>query len=443
MVFSSLEFIFVFFPLFLMSYYLIPGRLRNTWLFAGSVLFYALGSPNNPEHIVLFVVSLLLNYFFGRMLERDRSGVWFMIGIGINLLYLGTFKYLLNVLPIGISFYTFQAIAYLCDIRKKKCMPERSFVNYGTYLSMFPQLIAGPIVQYPEVNEQIRIRKYRFHTFSQGVQFFVLGLGSKVLLANQVGLLWKQLSTIGYESISTPFAWLGLLAYTFQIYFDFWGYSLMAIGLGKMLGFELPKNFDYPYLSTSMTEFWRRWHITLGSWFREYVYIPLGGNRGGKMKTYRNLFIVWILTGIWHGASWNFALWGMCLFVLIAVEKAGLKRILDRYRLLGHLYMLAVIPLTWAVFALDKWDQMVVFFRRLFGAASLDGYVYAGDYIKYGKEYGILLLLCFLFITRIPQTLWRKLKRTYIGQIILIGIFVSVVYCLYIGLDNPFLYYQF
>ncbi len=443
MVFSSIEFIFLFLPIFLLLYYILPESVRNIWLLTGSILFYIFGSFNNPEHIALFIISLMLNYFFGRMLGKSDSKVWFILGVGVNLLYLGIFKYVLNVLPIGISFYTFQAISYLCDIRSGKCRAEKSFVNFGTYLSMFPQLIAGPIVQYPAVSEQICSRKYELHRVVQGLQVFILGLGSKVLLANQIGVLWNQLSAIGYESISTPLAWLGLLAFTFQIYFDFWGYSLMAIGLGKMVGFDLPQNFDYPYLSVSMTEFWRRWHMTLGSWFREYVYIPLGGNRGGRAKTYRNLFIVWLLTGIWHGASVNYALWGVLLFVLIAVEKAGLKRILDKYRVLGHLYMAAVIPLSWAVFAHSKLEQLLGFFGRLFGVAGTAGHVYSGDFIKYGKEYGICLLLCLLFSTRIPQKIWEKLKSTYMGQIILIGIFVGVVYCLYIGLDNPFLYYQF
>lgn len=443
MVFSSIEFLFLFLPLFFISYYLIPESLRNTWMFVGSILFYTLGSIKHPEHIALFVLSILCNYIFGRLIGKFDNRVWFLIGIGCNLLYLGIFKYILQILPIGISFYTFQAIAYLCDVWNKKCKAEKSFVKFGTYLSMFPQLIAGPIVQYTEVSEQIHKRKCSCHLLAQGLQCFVLGLGSKVLLANQIGILWRQLSIIGYESISTPLAWLGLFAYTFQIYFDFWGYSLMAIGLGKMFGFHLPINFDYPYLATSMTEFWRRWHITLGSWFREYVYISLGGNRGGRFKTYRNLFIVWTLTGIWHGASWNFAAWGLLLFGLMALEKAGLKRVLDRHKWLGHLYMLAVIPLSWAVFAHTEWEQLCLFFSRLFHFGDAAGKVFVGDYLKYGKEYGACLLLCILFSTRISQKIWRKLRGTYIGQFIIVGIFACVVYCLHIGMDNPFLYYQF
>lgn len=443
MVFSSIEFIYFFLPLFLLSYYMVPDSVKNIWLFAGSMVFYTIGSWNNPQHIVLFAASIVLNYFFGRMVGRHSGRFWFVPSICANVLYLILFKYCFRTLPIGISFYTFQAISYLCDVQTRKSDAEKSFVNFGTYLSMFPQLIAGPIVKYPEIQRQIHNRTCTLQDFIQGLQVFVLGLGSKVLLANRVGVLWSQLAVIGYESVSTPLAWLGLLAYTFQIYFDFWGYSLMAIGLGKMLGFDLPKNFDYPYLSTSMTEFWRRWHITLGSWFREYVYIPLGGNRGSRGKVYRNLFIVWLLTGIWHGAGWNFVLWGLILFALIAVEKAGLKQWLDKYRALGHLYMAAVIPLTWAVFANPQWQQMVLFFKRLFGFGGAEGAVFAADYIKYGKEYGIYLLACFLFSARLPQKIWAKVKETYVGQVLLVAIFAGVVYCLYKGLDNPFLYYQF
>ena len=443
MVFSSIEFIYFFLPLFLLIYYILPAMLKNAALFLGSMVFYVIGSVKSPEYVILFAFTLIINYCFGRLIDRYESKAWFVLGISFNLVQLGLFKYVLHILPIGISFYTFQAISYLCDVRRRKCVAEKSFINFGTYLSMFPQLIAGPIVKYPDIRAQIQDRQYRLSDFAQGLQVFVIGLGSKVLLANRVGVLWSQLSVIGYESISTPLAWLGILAYTFQIYFDFWGYSLMAIGLGKMLGFDLPVNFDYPYLATSMTDFWRRWHITLGSWFKEYVYIPLGGNRGSKAKVYRNLFIVWLLTGIWHGAGLNFVLWGLILFALIVLEKAGLKKLLDKWRLLGHAYMVVSIPLTWAVFANSDWQQMVLFFKRLFDMGGTAGSLFAEDYMKYGKEYGLYMLVCLVFITRLPGKMWSKIKDTYVGQIVLIGIFVAVVYCLYIGLDNPFLYYQF
>jgi len=443
MVFSSIEFIFLFLPVFILIYYILPLNLRNAWLFAGSILFYTFGSWQNPGHIGLFLVAVIANYFFGRLVEKRPGKMVLAISVGVNLFYLGAFKYWLHILPVGISFYTFQAIAYLADIYRKKCSAEKSLIGFGTYLSMFPQLIAGPIVTYPSVRDQIYERKYEFSIFVQGLKIFVLGLGSKVLLANQVGKLWSQLGAIGYESISTPLAWLGIAAYTFQIYFDFLGYSLMAVGLGKMLGFALPANFEHPYLSVSMTEFWRRWHITLGSWFREYVYIPLGGNRCGKWKTLRNLFIVWLLTGIWHGASFNFALWGVLIFVLIAIEKAGFQKILEKYRVLGHLYMVTVIPFFWAVFAISDGADLIAFISRLLGVTVSDSVVFAGDFLKYGREYGLIMVICLLFIIRIPQRIWEKLRETYVGQLVLAGIFAGAVYCLYMGMDNPFLYYQF
>ncbi len=443
MVFSSIGFIFIFFPLFLFSYYKVPETYRNIVLFVGSMVFYLFGSYGHPEYIGLFVASIVLNYVFGLLLQAKKHTWVAVLGVGMNVLCLVLCKFVLHILPIGISFYTFQAISYLCDIRAEKCKAERSFLSFAVYLSMFPQLVAGPIVQYPSICGQIQKREYHFRRFVAGLQIFIMGLGSKVILANSMGRLWKQLSTIGYESISTPLAWMGTIGYSFQIYFDFLGYSLMAIGLGRMLGFRLPKNFDSPYLSTSMTEFWRRWHMTLGKWFREYVYIPLGGNRKGTFLTYRNLLIVWMLTGMWHGGSLNFCLWGLLLFCLIAIEKAGLKRILDRFRFFGHLYMCLVIPLSWMVFAHTDIVQMKLLFTRLFGIENPAGVIFQGDYLKYGREYGIYLLLCALFVTRIPQYIWKKLRTTYIGQIVLAGIFVASVYLLYQGLDNPFLYYQF
>lgn len=443
MVFSSIEFIFLFLPLFMAGYFLLPEKERNFWLFAGSILFYALGSIKAPEHIALFMASIVLNYAFGRLIGKYDSKIWLTLGIAVNVIYFAVFKYYLGILPIGISFYTFQAMSYLFDIKKHKCKPEKSFVNFGVYLSMFPQLIAGPIVQFPTIQEKLRKRSTSLSECVSGLEIFILGLGSKVILANQIGRLWKQVIAIGFESVSTPLAWMGIAAFTFQIYFDFWGYSMMAMGIGKMLGFQLPKNFDHPYTSVSMTEFWRRWHMTLGGWFREYVYIPLGGNRRGMGRTYLNLFLVWLLTGIWHGAGWNYAMWGVTLFVLIAVEKAGLKKILDKYRLLGHIYMIFIIPLSWAIFANTSWEQMVLFFKRLFGAGNTTGYLYAGDYLKYGKDYGICLALCLLFSTRIPEKIWSKAKGSYVGKLALIGVFVGVIYYLYIGMDNPFLYYQF
>ena len=333
MVFSSLEFIFQFLPIFLLIYFLSPARYKNFCLFAGSMLFYLYGVWDTPLYLALFGASMAVNYFFGCRIARSRARFrrrkrlfW---GVAYNLFWLLLFKYtgffteningilrlmglslelpvFAPVLPVGISFYTFQAISYLADVYRKTAEYEPSFVNFAMYISMFPQLIAGPIVTYSSIKKEISRRSHSMRAVEEGLKTFTIGLGLKVLLANRLGGLWNEAGTVGYESISTPFAWLAITAFSLQIYFDFYGYSLMAKGLGRIMGFTIPENFHDPYLSLSMTEFWRRWHMTLGSWFRDYVYIPLGGSRKGKLMTFRNMLAVWALTGFWHGASWRY-----------------------------------------------------------------------------------------------------------------------------------------
>lgn len=471
MVFSSLEFIFIFLPIFLIVYFLAPPNFKNLTLFVGSLLFYAAGTLDHPFYILLIAASVLVNFLIANTLESRKKGRkgWFLLGIFYNFGWLFLFKYAdflfsgINtlfdtllpqppfrlpevhlLLPAGISFYTFQAVSYLCDVYWEKCRAEKSFVKFGTYICMFPQLIAGPIVTYTSVKESLYHRSCSMENLVHGIQLFIIGLGSKVLLANRIGALWTNLSTIGYDSISTPLAWMGLAAFTFQIYFDFLGYSLMAVGLGNMIGFQLPRNFNEPYRSLSMTEFWRRWHITLGAWFRDYIYIPLGGSRNGMIRTIFNLLIVWLFTGLWHGAGLNFLLWGFVLFLLIAIEKLGLKNILDRYPVIGHLYMTACIPLTWMLFAITDLKQLGIFIGRLFHRKPLDGAViFQHDYLKYGKEYGILLVVCILFCTGIPRILYSKIKDSPAEVIFLLAVFWASFYCLYIGLNDPFLYFRF
>ena len=309
---------------------------------------------------------------------------------------------------------------------------------------MFEQLIAGPIVPYPQVKKELHDRRINKQLVHKGLAIFIFGLGLKVLLANPLGKLWSQACAIGFESLSTPLAWLSIFAFSFQIYFDFFGYSLMAIGLGEMLGFHLPKNFDHPYISKTMTEFWRRWHITLGSWFREYVYIPLGGNRKGMIYTIRNLFIVWLLTGIWHGAGYHFMLWGLVLFIILLLEKYVFGSYLNKHAWLGHLYMFFLIPLTWAIFAIDDLQQLGVFFTRLFpffgqGVWSIFRY----DYLKYLQLYYPFFIAGFLFSTKLPYRLLQNIKRPMLIYTLLFVIFAASVYCLYRGLDDPFLYFRF
>ncbi len=471
MVFSSFEFLVYFLPGFLLVYYLAPVRWKNSCLFAGSLIFYAFGVRNHPFYLALIVCSVLVNYRVGRAIGlAGRKSIrkrWLALGLVYNFGWLVFFKYLdfilenvnragawlgaswqipyLNlVLPIGISFYTFQISSYLIDVYRGKVRAERSVIALGTYLCMFPQLIAGPIVTYSSVNVQLRARKHSMAKVEEGLKLFTLGLGYKVLIANQVAGLWHQVNTIGYDSISTPLAWMGIAAYSFQIYFDFYGYSLMAKGLGKLLGFQFPDNFSNPYLSLSMTEFWRRWHITLGSGVREYVYIPLGGNRKGFARTIRNMLAVWLLTGLWHGASWNFILWGFMMFVLISVEKMGWGKVTERFRLLGHLYMALIIPLTWLIFAVPDMGQIGLYLSRLFPfLGGVEGNVFVGDYVKYGKMYGLSMIAALIFSTGLPERMYRKWKFHIVTALLLTAVFWGAVYCIYLGMDDPFLYFNF
>jgi alginate O-acetyltransferase complex protein AlgI len=464
MVFSSLPFILGFLPIFFIVYYIIPYRFKNIWILIGSLAFYAYGTKDLPLHFVLLCVSIIINTRLGRAIDRhpQHRKRWLIVGLAYNFGCLFIFKYsaffLNNIghifgadwsikpltLPLGISFFTFQITSYLIDVYRRVFPAERSCITVGTYISMYPQLIAGPIVTYSSVREQMKHRQHSYHMFDVGLREFCIGLGLKVLLANQIGNLWSDVSAIGFESISTPLAWMGIAAYSFQIYFDFYGYSRMAIGLGLMMGIRFPHNFHYPYTTRSMTDFWRRWHITLGSWFREYVYIPLGGNRKGKLLTVRNMLIVWLFTGLWHGASWNFILWGLILFVLLMIEKAGLKKLLDRFPLIGHLYMCLVIPLTWLIFAVTDLSQIGIYLERLFPfLGGTSEFIYALDYVKYGKTYGVLLLVCLLFCTPIPRRIYKQLSKSIIGTILVLAIFIASLYCLYIGLNDPFLYFRF
>ena len=358
MLFSSIVFLFTFLPVTLLVYYLVPGRLKNIVLLLASLVFYAWGEP---VYVILMVLSILFNYVSGIDIERNLENPFkakqsLVIAVAVNLLILGFFKYYgfliesLNAvlpvelpykelaLPIGISFYTFQTLSYIIDVYRGKVQVQKNLISFGVYVTMFPQLIAGPIVKYSDVEMQLRDRNITMEKFGDGAIYFVRGLAKKVLIANMT-------------EMSVLTAWIGCIAYTFQIYFDFSGYSDMAVGLGKMLGFEFMKNFDYPYLSKSITEFWRRWHISLGTWFREYVYIPLGGNRKGKERTILNLMIVWFLTGLWHGASWNFVMWGMYYGILLIIEKFMIGDRLEKVPgMFRHLYSLLFVMIGWVFF---------------------------------------------------------------------------------------------
>ncbi len=471
MVFSSLEFLFIFLPFFLIVYYICPNKHKNLWLLIASLAFYSYGALDTPLYIILIIASILVNYLFGLAMKFFplRKKLWLIIGLVYNFGWLIVFKYsdfifsninqLIDtiwplstsrlpmwnlMLPIGISFYTFQIVSYIVDVYRGKIETEMSIINVGAYLSMFPQLIAGPIVVFSEIKDSLKSRVHNLDKFNEGLKVFTLGLSYKVILANQIGSLWSDVGTIGYESISTPLAWMGIIAFSLQLYFDFYGYSLMAIGLGKLIGFNIPVNFDHPYISRSMTEFWRRWHITLGSWFREYVYIPLGGNRKGKKATIFNLLVVWLFTGLWHGANWNFVLWGFVLFLILTIERLGFKDFLDKHPIFAHGYMILLIPVTWTLFAITDFTQLGIYLGKLFPFFNTStATIFEYDYIKYGKIYGLLLIIGVIFSTKLPLRLFEKIKDNIIGTSVLLVAFWVSVYLLYIGLNDPFLYFRF
>ena len=471
MVFSSLTFLFAFLPIFLVLYYCSPAKYRNGLLFTGSLVFYGIGEP---LYLCLIICSVLVNLGIGLLIDRSGrlSGkrLWLITGLLYNFGLLFFFKYtnffLENIngvlrlchsstqlklleltLPLGISFYTFQIVSYIIDVYRGKVKADHSVISLGAYLCMFPQLIAGPIVVYSDIRRELHERTITIHNLDDGLKTFILGLGFKVLLANRVGTLWNEVCTIGFESISTPLAWLGSLAYSMQLYFDFCGYSLMAIGLGKMLGFTIPENFHHPYLSRSVTDFWRRWHITLGAWFREYVYIPLGGNRKGRIRTIVNLGIVWLLTGFWHGAAWNFILWGVFIFLLEILEKNLLLPVLNHKsiaaHIFSHIYMILYILVSWTIFAISDFNQLAMYLARMFPFFGMGHTLNSYDFVKYLTDYGVLLICCILFCTAGPEKLYHRFKNKLGGIVIALIIFWYSVYYLAIGMNNPFLYFRF
>ncbi len=471
MVFSSLTFLFAFLPIFLVLYYCSPAKYRNGLLFTGSLVFYGIGEP---LYLCLIICSVLVNLGIGLFIDRSErlSGkrLWLITGLLYNFGLLFFFKYtnffLENIngvlrlchsstqlklleltLPLGISFYTFQIVSYIVDVYRGKVKADHSVISLGAYLCMFPQLIAGPIVVYSDIRRELHERTITIHNLDDGLKTFILGLGFKVLLANRVGTLWNEVCTIGFESISTPLAWLGSLAYSMQLYFDFCGYSLMAIGLGKMLGFTIPENFHHPYLSRSVTDFWRRWHITLGAWFREYVYIPLGGNRKGRIRTIVNLGIVWLLTGFWHGAAWNFILWGVFIFLLEILEKNLLLPVLNHKsiaaHIFSHIYMILYILVSWTIFAISDFNQLAMYLARMFPFFGMGHTLNSYDFVKYLTDYGALLICCILFCTAGPEKLYHRFKNKLGGIVIALIIFWYSVYYLAIGMNNPFLYFRF
>ena len=468
MVFSSLEFLFLFLPLVLLVYFLMPDRGKNTVLFLFSLLFYAWGEP---IYILLMLFSTGMNYLFGLLIETRRGtgaakGI-LVLSVVINLLLLGVFKYsdflvgnlntLLHLsipqpnlaLPIGISFYTFQIMSYVIDVYCAKVAAQKNIISFGAYVALFPQLIAGPIVRYSTIAEELTYRVHTADQFAEGVRRFIAGLGKKVLLANNIGLLWDTMSHLNGSQMSVLGAWLGALAYTFQIYFDFSGYSDMAIGLGKMFGFHFLENFEYPYISKSITEFWRRWHISLGSWFREYVYIPLGGNRKGMGRQLLNLTVVWALTGIWHGASWNFLVWGLYYGFLLILEKLFLLKVLKKLpNIVGHVYTLFLVVLGWMLFAFDDFSAGFSYISAMFGGEGIPLVSQTALYAL--RSNWPMLILLGIASTPLMKRLYEKALRywntgttTVLESLGVVIFFLCSVAYLVDSSYNPFLYFRF
>ncbi len=459
MVFSSIVFLFRFLPIVLAIYYFLPVKFKNFSLLVFSLLFYSWGEP---KYFFIMIASIVVDFFASSAIEKYREKKWICkISLGISILFnlgmLFFFKYydffisnvnamwgtdielLKLVLPLGISFYTFQTMSYTIDVYRGKVGAEKNIIRFGTFVTLFPQLIAGPIVRYTDINVELKNRKIVYSQIQDGIETFVLGLGRKVLIANNVGMLWTEVQNIGFNNISMPLAWLGIIAYAFQIYYDFSGYSLMAIGMGKMLGFNFPQNFNYPYISRSMTEFWRRWHMTLGSWFREYVYIPLGGNRVNNVRLYFNLFLVWFLTGFWHGADFNFMLWGLFYAVLLIVEKAGFGKVLEKHRFFSHTYMLFFTLLGWALFSITDLSQLGVFYTKLF---SLD---FSIDVLYYLKNYVIILVVAGVLSNPFIKNKYDEISKDAMWLrvcTVMLILIVSVAY-LVDSTYNPFLYFRF
>ncbi len=459
MIFSSITFLFFFLVITLAVYYLLPRKFKNGWLLLTSLFFYGYGEP---VYILLMVFSITVNYIVGLLMAKyeKKKKLFLIIGIIINLLLLGYFKYIgfftgiintffSNVavktvaLPIGISFYTFQIMSYLIDLYRGKCTVQKNIVMFGTYVTMFPQLIAGPIVRYRDIELQLENRKETFEMFSNGVRLFVIGLCKKVLIANNMGALFDALVAEG-DASGVPGHIVAMLAFTFQIYFDFSGYSDMARGLGNMFGFSFLENFNYPYVSQSITEFWRRWHMSLSTWFKEYVYIPLGGNRKGAARQILNIMIVWALTGLWHGASWNFVLWGLYYGILLIIEKLFLKKVLERSpRFLRHIYAMVIVMLGWMLFQFTDMTELTAFFRGLFTG----GFGVSNNAMYEIVTYIPLLVIAAFASLPVAKNLWTKHKddkaMPYIETALVIFALVLCTAALVTSTYNPFLYFRF
>ncbi len=470
MLFSSMTFLFVFLPVTLAVYYLAPAQMRNLVMLAASLFFYAWGEP---VYIILMLLSILMNYYCGLDIDGKRNSPQLarrslIFAVAANVLVLGFFKYYGLImetvngtlpvdipyrvlpLPIGISFYTFQALSYIVDVYRGEARAQKKFTWFAAYICMFPQLIAGPIVRYVDIEEQLRQRSFGIVKFGRGAMFFIRGLAKKVVIANSIGTVYEQVMQLPVGTVSVLTSWVGCLAYAFQIYFDFSGYSDMAVGLGKMFGFEFRRNFHYPYVSKSITEFWRRWHISLSTWFREYVYIPLGGNRCGGQRNMVNLILVWALTGLWHGAEWNFLLWGLYYGVLLILEKHVWGALMDRLPgVIQHIYTFVLVMVGWVFFFSPDLGSALDYIGMMFGMGA--SALADRQAVFLLTTHWLLFLLCILGSSSIGWTILRAFMESYkkgrtqriMSCVIYMGIFLVSVAFLVTETFNPFLYFRF
>ena len=463
MIFSSIPFLFFFFPLFILLYFTLPFKYKNYILLLFSLIFYAWGEP---IYILLMIFSSIVDFINGKNIEKykddnKKKKIYLIISIIINISLLGFFKYadffikvinnilyldipLLNLgLPIGISFFTFQTMSYSIDVYRGDVKAEKDFLTFMTYVCMFPQLIAGPIVRYETVSSELHKRDINFKKFADGFTRFLRGLFKKVLIANNIGLLFTLITSSEVNDISIMTGVLAIVSYAFQIYFDFSGYSDMAIGMGNMCGFTFLENFNYPYISKSITEFWRRWHISLSSWFKDYVYIPLGGSRVNILKNIRNILIVWILTGFWHGASWNFIFWGLYYGILLLLEKFVLKKYIDKLPdFVKHIYTIVLVFIGWMIFAFDDSKYLFEFIKALTSNKFVDS-----AFLYYFKNYFLILVIATLFSLPVYPKVKEKMNNTIFTSLLSISIYVIlfIITLSYLVSDtyNPFLYFRF
>lgn len=466
MLFTSIPFLYYFLPCVLILYFIVPKKLKNTVLLFFSLIFYAWGEP---KYVFLMILSITLSFFFGLLIERYQnnalSKVFLILSVVTGIGFLGYFKYadffienfnaatglsipLLKIaLPIGISFYTFQSISYTIDVYRKEVKAQKNLINLAAYISLFPQLIAGPIVRYQDIAEQLETRVHTFAQASNGIRRFVIGLSKKVLIANLLGEVCDIFRAS--DDTSVLFYWLYAIAFTLHIYFDFSGYSDMAIGLGKMFGFTFLENFNYPYISGSVTEFWRRWHMSLGSWFRDYVYIPLGGNRVPKMRWLLNIFIVWLLTGFWHGAAWNFIVWGLYFAVLLVIEKLYLLKHLQKSKVIKHVYVMFFVIISFVIFNATDMSEALAYIGGMFGAGDIP--LVSTEFLYYLRSYAFVLIIAIVGATPLVSRLIAKARQSetfdkilnVLEPIVLVILMLLVTAYLVDGSFNPFLYFRF